>query len=225
MLQRFQLAVWPDPIADYRYTDQSVDPMVYTTADSVYAYLDELTPEAVGATIPEDGLPYLRFDDEAQELFIEWVTQLNADKLRRDEHPAMQAHLAKYESLMPSLALILHLADGHIGAIGVDAAASAADWCEYLEAHARRIYGSTSQEEARAAHLLADKILGGKVPDGWETWRVFKSGWSGLDKNSTESALTTLEQCGWLEVERITTGGRPAQHIRLNPRLEIQSDG
>jgi hypothetical protein len=59
----------------------------------------------------------LKFALDAQELFAEWIQELE-HKLRSDElHPALVSHLAKYRSLMPSLALLFELADG-----GTDAA-------------------------------------------------------------------------------------------------------
>ena len=138
---------------------------------------------------------------------------------------AIQAHLTKYESLMPSLALILHLADGFTGPVSVQSAAKAADWCEYLESHARRIYGCEILAEARAANLLAKKIQAGKIEDGGPCMAgsTKKSG-VGLDKKTSELALLTLEQCGWLRVERVPTGGKPAHIIRLNPYLELATD-
>jgi hypothetical protein len=157
-------------------------------------------------------------------LFIDWITQLNTEKITIDKHPAIQAHLTKYESLMPSIALILHLADGFTGPVSCQSAAKAAEWCDYLESHARRIYGCETLAEARAASLLAKKIKAGKVKDGWPTWQVYKNGWSGLDKDTTELALVTLEQCSWLRVERVPTSGKPAHVIRLNPHLEIATD-
>ncbi len=52
------------------------------------------------------------------------------------------SHLAKYRSLLPSLALLFHLIDGvdtgRRGPVSGAAAAQAAAWCEYLAAHARR---------------------------------------------------------------------------------------
>jgi hypothetical protein len=54
----------------------------------------------------------VRFDDEGQELFDAWRRILET-RLREDSlHPMMEAHLAKYRSLVPSLALLIHLAEG-----------------------------------------------------------------------------------------------------------------
>jgi Protein of unknown function (DUF3987) len=55
-------------------------------------------------------------------------------RLRQNhEHPAIEAHLAKYRSLIPSLALLIHLADGGQNPVGVEAIERACAWGEYLE--------------------------------------------------------------------------------------------
>jgi hypothetical protein len=56
--------------------------------------------------------------------------------------------VAKYRSLMPSLALIGHLIDGvdggPTGPVSRGAAARAVGWCEFLQEHARRLYESVT---------------------------------------------------------------------------------
>ena len=102
---------------------------------------------ASGATLEEGTtIPYFHFSPDAQEFFYRWLTKLQTEKLDRDgEEPIMSEHLAKFRSLMPSLALIFHLievADGTAaGAVTLRSAQQAAQWCDYLETHARRIYG------------------------------------------------------------------------------------
>jgi hypothetical protein len=52
-----------------------------------------------------------QFEPHAQELYYEWWAELES-KVRGDElHPARMSHLAKYRSLMPSVALLFELAD------------------------------------------------------------------------------------------------------------------
>ena len=77
--------------------------------------LANLNPEKV-----EDGIPYLRFSDDAQAVFSAWLLA-HENRLRNEEFPeCLEAHLGKYPSLVPSIALILHLAEGHDGAVGFD---------------------------------------------------------------------------------------------------------
>ena len=63
---------------------------------------------------------------------------------------------------MPSLALIVHLIDGvddagPRGPVSRAAADRAAAWCEYLAAHARRLYATVTDPARVAAALLATK--------------------------------------------------------------------
>src|SRR5262249_25469479 len=69
--------------------------------------------------------------------------------------------LGKYRSLMPTLALIFHLvdiADGSgSGPVSMQAAGMAAAWCDYLEAHARRVYGMVASLQVQAARLKSSQ--------------------------------------------------------------------
>lgn len=42
----------------------------------------------------------------------------------------------------------------------------AADWCDYLEAHARVIYNTEVMAGVEAVHRLADKIKTGRITQG-----------------------------------------------------------
>ena len=75
----------------------------------------------------------LKFDESAQLLFQAFQTELEQRIRGSDISPAMQAHLSKYRSLLPSLALLFALADGHTQTVPI---VYACDWCEYLETHA-----------------------------------------------------------------------------------------
>jgi hypothetical protein len=123
---------------------------------------------------------------------------------------------------MPSLALILHLVDGHTGPVTAEAAAKAADWCEYLESHARRVYGAYNKQDSRSARLLADKIKGGHIEDSAPIQKIYNAGWSGLDEDATRDGLRLLEELNWVRTERIQPGqhgGRPSFVVHTNPRL------
>src|SRR5262249_49077553 len=128
-----------------------------------------------------------RFAPDAQELFIEWLAKLEA-KIRGDElHPALISHLSKYRSLMPSLALLFHLAEAGEGRgadmVSLRQAQQAAAWCDYLESHARRVYSCIVTRQLRAARELADKIKRRKLAsEGIFSCRdVYQKGWSSLD--------------------------------------------
>jgi putative DNA primase/helicase len=102
LIQRLQVVVWPDYPPSWQYVDRPPDGACLARAETVFQRLAELSAD--------DPLR-LRFDDEAQELFIEWLTDLE-HRLRGDDlHPVMQSHLSKYRSLMPTIAGLLELAE------------------------------------------------------------------------------------------------------------------
>lgn len=54
--------------------------------------------------------PFFRFSRDGQAVFQEWLTRLQREKLTDErDHSIILEHLAKYRSLMPSLALVFHL--------------------------------------------------------------------------------------------------------------------
>lgn len=171
-----------------------------------------------------------RFSPEAQELFDAWLdnlmTRLRSSKF--DTAPAFQAHLAKYPSLMPKLALVFHLIDEASGKapgpISAEAANLAVNWCRFLEMHARKVYAAEINHEAAAAHLLAEKVSQGDVQDGQRVRDIYRHQWPGLKTaEQVGAALAVLEAHHWLKV--VKTGeegrGRPAEIIRLNPKAGV----
>src|SRR3546814_13672811 len=92
-----------------------------------------MTPDRICAAFdPYDkGGAYLRVDDAGFELFREWRAGLE-HRLRSGElHPAVESHLAKYRKLVPSLALIHHLAGFGSGAVGERSVLAALAWAQY----------------------------------------------------------------------------------------------
>lgn len=218
LLQRFQLLVWPDEPPGWRDVDRWPDSTARKVAFEAFARLAGLEPLAIGAQAPDDdrGIPYLRFDDAAQALFREWRTDLER-RIKAEGAEAMQGHLAKYRKLCPSLALVAHLLDVGAGPVGERAMLQAAGWCEYLESHARRLYGAAVAPEATAARLLAAKLA--ELPDPFTPKQVYDRGWSGLDRERVELAAGELEERGWLRLERVNPGkrGRPSVRYHVNP--------
>src|SRR5262249_25157160 len=85
-------------------------------------------------------------------------------RLRSDElSPALEGHVAKYRKLVPALALIDHLVEGGAGDVGKESLLRALAMAEYLETHARRVYGrrtrSTSSPRRRSLPTSAGATL------------------------------------------------------------------
>jgi hypothetical protein len=226
LLQRFQLLVWPDPPASWRNVDRWPDTEAKNRAYEVFKQLDALDPEDFSAGgEDEEGIPAVRFTDDAQNVFAEWRDELEV-KLRAEElPPALESHLAKYRSLMPSLALVFQLIEyvdgtGGKGAVGLRATLQAEAWCEYLETHARRLYSSAENPAMEGARALLDRIRKGDVQDGDSTRSVYRKHWTKLSTpEEVSSACSVLEEFGWLRVEAVKTSGRYTSRLLLHPTL------
>jgi putative DNA primase/helicase len=199
LLQRFQLSVWPDVSKEWRNVDRWPDTKAKNKAFEVFQYLDNLTAEAVGADT-SDGIPFLRFDNEAQDRFDAWRAELEK-KLRSDtEHPAFEAHLAKYRKLVPALALLIHLADRQKGPVSLDALNKALLWATYLESHARRIYSAVLRPDTAAARELAKHLQRGDLMQRFTLREIYRKGWAGLNsKEDAEAATEILCDLNWIQ--------------------------
>jgi putative DNA primase/helicase len=223
LLQRLQLLVWPDVSGEWRDVDRWPASEARARAFGLFQRLAALDLSAIGAERDADGgIPFLRFDGAAQEVFREWRGQLENHRLRRGEPEVIESHLAKYRKLVPALALLCHLAEGGTGPVTEEALLRACAWDEYLQTHARRLYACATQAETQAAHALAARILAGAVADGFTPREVYRNGWSGLGQEETLQAVAVLEDHDWLRTERVITGGRPSLRCLINPRLRSE---
>jgi hypothetical protein len=228
LMQRFQMMVYPDLPAEWRNVDRWPETEAKNRAFEVFRRLSEINPQDVGAEMDEEGRAFLRFADDAQELFAEWFTDLNrALRSGEFEHPALEAHFSKYKSLMPSLALIFHLCDladgspgAYVSSVSLPAAEMAAAWCEFLMEHAKRIYGLGIGATAMQARTLAAHLRGGDLADLFTAREVHRKGWAGLSSIRTvEETLDLLEDLHWLRSVQIQTGGRPKVQYLINPKV------
>jgi hypothetical protein len=223
LLQRFQLAVWPDIARDWRNVDRWPDTEAKNKAFSVFKYLDGLDPGEIGADVSSE-IAFLRFDSAAQDCFDQWRARLET-KLRDDsEHPAFEAHLSKYRKLVPALALLIHLADRGAGHVTLSALEKALRWATYLEHHARRIYSAVLRHDTAAARELAKHLQRGELAARFNLREVYRRGWAGLSsKEDAEAATEILCDLGWIRPaaeDSDRKGGRPASPaFEVNPKI------
>lgn len=233
LLQRLQVLVWPDAMPPYRLVDREPDTDLEAHVTTLYEHLYDLDPARFGF---EDGAPGItRFDPDAQELFYAWLERLE-HRVREPEvqaAPAWASYLGKLRSLMPSLALLLHLVD--LVTVEVDdvrvslsAAQRAAALVEYLEGHAAKLYAPELARDEIAAERVAKRIEAGDIEDGMKLRDLYRREWSGLTRERVEAGIRLLERLGWVRVVKVpheSGKGRPNVVLRLRPDLLEHLDG
>lgn len=224
LIQRLQIMVWPDSPKEYRHIDRLPDAIARKALASVFDSLADLDVEAIAQTDIEDevGIPWLRFDRDGQEVFDDWDSALQK-RLRSGELPeAFESHLSKYASMVPSIALVIHLASGGSGAVSGEAARCAVRWAEYLESHASRVYSIATAPERKTALPLLKRLIGWPMGKPILANSIWKKDWSGLtEKETVKSVLELLIEHGWLRsLEVRPATGRPTVEYRLHPQAE-----
>jgi hypothetical protein len=233
LLQRVQLAVWPDIPPTWNNVDRWPDSNAKQRVWVLFQRLASLQPEHIAepgsSAFEQEPPPGIRFAPPAQDLFDRWRSNLEIRLRSGDLHPAMESHLAKYRSLMPTLALLLHLTffahqgdfvPSCITPVSEHAANTAIRWCEFLEKHALRIYAGDINRDQHRAHALAKRICDGDVSDGDTVRSVYRKQWSMLrTPQDVHAALAVLESLSWVRVEGENTAGRTREVIRINPAI------
>jgi hypothetical protein len=231
MLQRFQVLVYPNN-TKWEWRDRSPDHGARDRVFGLFETLADFDPVSWGASPADEvaRLPYFRFDPGAQEVFIEWSRQLQTEhipKEQRNGQPIIAQHLAKYDKLLPAIALALHLADcattARRGPVTEEAALRAAAWCDYLEAHARRCYALFADEGLRSAQALSDRLRRGQLESGFTAREVRRNRWRYLSSDeAVRAALEWLEDEHWLHSEQVggfgPGSGRRTYRYHINPK-------
>lgn len=228
LLQRFNLAVWPDISREFKHVDQWPDRDAKRTALAVFERLAEIRPAS--ETDPQEW----RFSPEAQELFNEWWIPFETEIRGDEHHPAFASHLSKYRKLVPALALLFALIDAPDGngVVQINELFRALAWAKYLRTHAVRIYSAATTPETSGAAALLAKIKAGKLCDGdgvlldaFTPRQVAVKGWAGLNTpDDVRKAAAMLADYGWLAGEVVRSGdpsgrGRPSERFLVNPVL------
>ena len=228
-IQRLQIFVYPDQKTDWKLVDKHPDKEARERAYKVIERLAQMDFAKYGAIQDEpEGSPYFHFSSDAQQLFNEWLTDLELNKLKADVHPMMIEHLGKYRSLMPTLALIFHLIDIADGAEGgpvsLQAVEKAVAFCEYFSSHLERVYGLVANIAQQAGAALAKKIQDGKLKDGFTVRNIYRFEWHLLNnKELAQQACDELLDLGWLITEQQKKGGVGRQALpihRINPKIK-----
>jgi hypothetical protein len=165
-----------------------------------------------------NGSQLLHFSASTQQTFNEWYVQNENMLINGNLDSARQSHFAKYRSLVPALALLYHLLDGHAGPVCEDCLNRSVLFSNYLKHHANRVYASVSGRDSAAVRLLAERLLVHQLPDGFTCRTLTLRGWSGLGtKEQAQDAIDSLVEYGWLTETVINGVGRPTIQYSLHP--------
>ena len=218
LLQRFQLMVYPDVVQEEgngNFPNEDYQRNINEMFDNFYSFSPNL-------------FDYFLFDEKGQKHY-EFFSTDNHKKTRSEQlSSTLEAHLGKYQSLYCSLAMIFTLVED-IDAEEINGHASyqAYIWTNYLESHARRIYGYVDDPYYSAKKIeekLGDLIHWPLVPDEDQyitARKIYRKGWSGLkDISQVTRSLNQLEHLGWLKSVKAETGGRPETRFYPHPDLK-----
>ncbi len=207
----------------WRNVDRRPDANARRMAHDVFRRLDAVRPSQIGAESDERdplAIPFLRFDETAQQQFDDWRSALELRLRSNEDHPVIIAHLAKYRSLVPSLALLIHLAESLPGRVGAEVLRRAIGWARYVEAHAYRIYAIAVAPETAEAVALARKITSGALPTEFALRDVYRPKWVGLtSRDAAKRAVDVLQDLDWLAEITEPTAGRSRTRYLVNPKL------
>jgi len=223
LIQRLQILVWPDSPFEYRHVDRWPNSEARDRLVEVFESLADLNAESFAERDKYDdgtGIPWVRFDSDGQMIFDRWDVAIQ-NRIRTGNLPeAFESHLSKYASLVPSIALVLHLAVGGRGPVSGEATELAVRWAEYLESHAVRLYSIAMVPERRQAKPLLLRLVDWPKDKPIRARDIARKGWSGLD--DTEVVRRTMEllsDAGWvLSMPSTPENGRPTTHYAIHPR-------
>lgn len=184
LIQRMQLAVWPDDISSYEWIDRAPNA---EARETYYATFQKIHDLNFGNESPKK----FRFSYEAQILFIEWMNEIQQKARSKNIHPALEAYLIKMSKTVAGLALLFELVGEGKDAVSESSLAMALDFSEYLISHAERIFSIAGTAYIDNANLILNRK--NKLPSPFTERDILRKGWTGMtDPKDVTDALTLL---------------------------------
>jgi hypothetical protein len=220
LVQRLQLAVWPDAIGEWKWVDRPPSEAARERYIGVFNDIHEFTAKLTAPAV-------FSFSDDAQQLFRVWMTELQKSARSGKHPPALESHILKMPKTVASIALLFELVDGGRGTVGAPAAARAFAWADYLLTHAVRLYTSGSVLAENGARIIIARR--DRLPIPFTARDVHIKSWAGLsDRDAVAAAIDTLVttgHCREVPSAPSVTGGRPTVSYIWNPHIPAVHDG
>ena len=215
LIQRLQLAVWPDGKQSWEYVDRHSHRGAREAYETAFADLDALPGTS-------DNPQVLRFSSEAQEMFKAWLTGINLEARSGTLASIMESHILKMPKTVASLALIFQLIDGGGFEVGEASLKRAIAWGDYLRTHAARLYAAGSTMADDGAKLIVERRA--QLPPAFTVRDIQRKDWAGLyDREMVFAAidvLVTSNHCREV-LPQPSTAGRPSGPSYVwNPALD-----
>ena len=233
MINRFLLTTWPDYVEKSGKRKQQLSRDLERKAFDCFARLKSVEPLDVGA-VQDDGSDtyYVPFDKEADKVVGKWLEfiaqRCNEEENKNDSDTFVIAQLSKFKSVVPSLALIIQLADHNEGPVCLNSLYKAIHISTYYEQHFRRwLVGAESfgdnSENARC-HRIARAILDGELDNEFTVSDIHRKRYKILKvADDIRLALEQLIDYGWLTSFEGHTGksnaGRTTTVYSVSPRV------
>ncbi|MCO5139283.1 MAG: YfjI family protein [Shinella sp.] len=215
LIQRLQLAVWPDPRASWKWVDRHPDRAAREAFEKVFRDLHELE---LGR--PDEPAVF-RLSDNAQDIFRQWMEEIQTEARGGKLSPVLEAHLLKMPKTVASLALIFELVDGGRFEVREHAMLRALAWADYLRSHANRLYSSGNTMIEDGARLILERRH--QLPEEFTARDIYKKDWAGLSDREVATMaielLVSTHHCHEVEKSSGSNRGRPTETYRWNPIL------
>lgn len=213
-IQRFQLAVYPEPTKGKKWRDVAPSPAISAAYRSLF-------DKALGLTITDEAERFLRFDDSAQRAFASWWEELQELIESHDTAPVIQSHYGKMPKTIGALAAIFHICESSGNQINKETLDKALLWWPYLKSHADRIYGIVDDQNLANAKKLLHKRK--DLEDGFTVRNIRRKNWAGLkDNEQITSAIELLTDHNFLfeVLPQPNQPGRPTVNYNWNAKLD-----
>jgi hypothetical protein len=215
LIQRLQLAVWPDDNREWKYVDRHQNLAAREAYEKVFRDLHLSLP---GST---EYPTLFHFEEWAQNAFVKWFTAINNNARNAGLSSALESHLLKMPKTIATLAVLFELIDGGRFEVHGKAVTMALEWASYLVSHAHRLYAAGNTLAEDGARLIVERRR--QLPTEFTARDVQRKAWATLgDKDAVSDALEILvgtHHCREVPVTPGAAGGRPSSVYQWNPAL------
>jgi hypothetical protein len=206
LIQRLQMTVWPDKIGSWEWVDRAPNALARIAYDKVFRDLYDLT---IGDT---DEPVVLRFSPESQDLFRQWMAEIQTEARAGTLASTLESHILKMPKTVATLALLFELIDGGRSVVNEDATRRALGWADYLRSHANRLYSAGEQMAEDGARRIIERRH--QLPEQFTPRDIQRKAWASLaDRDAVVSAiemLVTSHHCREVPPVMGQSGGRPS---------------